>query len=259
MTTTTADYTTWTTDELTHTAAGWVHAINALRYADSERAKGLALDPSDMDTDTAVAIRQTMLDELHTRALAEYRESYTGRDRLRRDMASDHTVRMGHRLDTWNLDGYHRACMRDELHARALREYPTTRDTTRETAGTFSTLEIGRLLDTKWAGGWTMDGWNRACLMDELHDRALKDTAVVEAAATVRWTSQDSVSYLADLVREEGLDDQDVADIAASVDAGEVQYVGRGQQFRVALALAASAVSVSAEFVAGEVVAALGW
>jgi hypothetical protein len=63
----------------------------------------------------------------------------------------------------------------DHLHALALEEYQTARDTARETAAGLSTAEIGRLLDARWHSGWAVPGRNRAVLLDELHARALAE------------------------------------------------------------------------------------
>lgn len=71
---------------------------------------------------------------------------------------------------------------------------------------------------------------------------------------------QNRLRYLAGLVRADGLDGQDVADIAASVDAGEDCYVGRGSaSFRTAFAEIALMVDCSGADLRQELEGFMGW
>lgn len=63
------------------------------------------------------------IDVQHGRALEEHRERYTGRDSLRRSIATGTNEALGHRLDNEDMHGYWLAVARDVLHGRALEDH----------------------------------------------------------------------------------------------------------------------------------------
>lgn len=72
------------------------------------------------------------------------------------------------------------------------------------------------------------------------------------------------ISYLADLIREEGLDGQDVADVATSVDWDEspaeaLLSISAGQQTCAYLLVATVVLEESAEDLCQSATEALGW
>lgn len=71
---------------------------------------------------------------------------------------------------------------------------------------------------------------------------------------------QDTIAAVAAAVRRDDLTTEDLNDIAASLDAGEREYVGPGQDDAwYVIALAATVTDQSAQFVTDETIAYLGW
>lgn len=70
----------------------------------------------------------------------------------------------------------------------------------------------------------------------------------------------DTITAVAAAVRRDDLTTHDLNDIAASLDAGEREYVGPGQDDAwYVIALAATVTAQSAQFIADETIVYLGW
>lgn len=104
---------------------------------------------------------------------------------------------------------------------------------------------------TSTLGSWMLrpgNVWVRAIAMDELRRRAIGRYRV------------DATNRIADMIRAHQLDGQDVRDIAASVDAGELDYIGAGVEVHACVLSVTKLVDVSAAGLLDYVtVYVLGW